>query len=122
MPSPRKTEKPNTKSRHDTVNPNLRTSLRVAARHYAIEQHKNEQDAEHDIVFIACTPPLKLIDLTVMTTAEVEALRKFFNDAFDRAQVITRQLDEIAQRETAAGNGVYKRLYRPDPVRFDFAN
>ena len=119
MPSPRKTEYQG-KRRHATVNPRLKVSLRVGSRHYAIEQHPNELDEDHDIVFLACQPPLKLLDLTVMTTNEVEALRTFFNDLFDRAQAVTRELDEMAVRETEAGNGPYKRLYRPDPVRFDF--
>ena len=119
MPSPRKTERP-PRRRHDIVNPRLKVSLRVGSRYYAIEQHPNEHDEDHDIIYVTCQPPLKMIDLTVMTTNEVLELQRFFNDAFERAMVITRELDEIAERETEAGNGPYKRLYRPDPVRFDF--
>ena len=108
--------------RNDQIDPNLRILLNAGHRQFKLIEHANEDDPAHPIIFLTVTRSLSSMDLTVLTTAELDAMRKFFNDAFDRAAVVVSSLDAIAAEAAANGNTGFKRLWRPDPLRQDFGS
>lgn len=103
--------------RRDRANPNTLSELRWAGKRGVIDMVPNEGDLPS--VLLSFDPSTRSIDLTVMTSQEVEAYRKFVNDACDMALVVTRQLDAAAEAAKEAGDVTYKRLWRPAPIRVD---
>lgn len=56
------------------------------------------------------------IFLSALTTAELQAIREFFNRAFDMAEPVCREMDRRAQEAQERGDGVYARSYRAVPL------
>src|ERR1700752_5336389 len=86
---------------------------------HIFELFENEAPEEEDtppghrIVFMQAGRSGNLsVLLPALTTAELQAMRKFFNDAFDMAEPVCREMDRRAQEAQERGDGVYARSYR----------
>jgi hypothetical protein len=106
--------------RTDTRSPDIKTQLSISNRFFTTIVEPMADDPEHPMVKLRITPALRQMDLSAMTTEEVEALRGWFNDLCDRAVVVTKSLDQLAEEARVNGDTSYKRLWRPSPVRLDF--
>lgn len=106
--------------RHDKRNDQVRFQLTVGNRTFQSVLIPAPDDPEHPAQMMKVSPALTMMDLTVLTRVELDALRRFFNDVLDRAEPIVDDLDRIANEAAALGDTSYKRLWRPDPTRLDF--
>lgn len=55
------------------------------------------------------------LNLTALTEAELRAFRDVMNFAFDLAEPVARDRDEVANRAKEAGDDSYARVYRAVP-------
>ena len=106
-------------TRSEQTNPDMRLLFITGARSFkcVVKPHENEVDGEPPYVFMNIQKAIGNIDLSVMTTGEIEVMRRFFNEAFDLAQESTRILDQ-----QAADNVNSKRNWRTDPRYLTFDN
>lgn len=103
--------------RRETVPDDLQFELSIGPRKFQLGIQPDPGDDEHPIITAQVRPALNVMDLTVVTEAEIEALRAFWNDALDAALIVVRDLDRLAKEANERGETTYKRLWRPDPVR-----
>jgi len=55
-------------------------------------------------------------NLTRLTTDEIDKMRRFYNLAFDAAEIIIRARDDVAQEAFDAGDDSFTRQYRQDGI------
>lgn len=109
--------------RQDRVDPNFIEQLTLGHRSWTLAVDSdlhNEDEQTHPRARIVVSPPVTAMELTTLTTAELQALQDWLNRQFEFAKKITRDLDAIAQEAAEQGDRTWKRLWRPDPQLVKF--
>jgi len=99
----------------------MKIVMKLGPRQFHCIEKEQEDAPDHPAIMVGVNPALRSMDLTVLTGEEIQALRKFWNDTLDKAEAVVTELDAIAAAAAENGNTNFKRLWRPAPVRHDFA-